>query len=76
MANKHKKRKTNCYSKGELNRLADSILHPWYKENQAIRLFDGIVHALIEQDLPMSAEKFLRYNLPELAKIALKKRKT
>jgi hypothetical protein len=76
MANNHKKRKTRGYSKGELNRLTDSILHPWYRKNQEIRLLDGVVHALIEQDLPMSAEKFLRYNLPELAKIALKKRKT
>ena len=79
MSNKrktHKKRKTSSYSKGELNRLVDSVLHPLYKKNQAIRLIDGAVHALIEQDLPQSTKKFLQYNLPELAKKALKKRKT
>jgi hypothetical protein len=61
------------YSKGEMNRLVDSAIHPLYTKNQGLRLLDGAVHAIIEQNPRMSAKKFAKYNLPEIVKKILEK---
>jgi len=52
------------YSKGEANRLIDSLLHPLFDINPAFRIVDSILHGIVEQNLPETAFKFLRYNLP------------
>jgi hypothetical protein len=70
-------RKKKCmdkpYTNGEVNRLIDSLLHPLYERNQLLRLVDGLAHAAVEGDVRRSAEKFVKYNLPDVAKIILKK---
>lgn len=35
-------------------------------------MVDGAVHAAVEGDFRRSAKKFVKYNLPEIAKIVLK----
>jgi len=42
------------------------LLHPLAKQNSRVLILDGSLHALVEQDLPLSARKFLVYNLPQL----------
>jgi hypothetical protein len=54
------------YTRAELNRIIDSILHPWFREYPWLRLVDGIMHALVEQNPSESLEKFLRYHGAEL----------
>jgi hypothetical protein len=74
MSTKQQKRKTTKkpYSKGELNRLTDAILHPLYKKTELMRIFDGLVHGLIERDPETSAKKFVRYNARDIIKKILK----
>jgi hypothetical protein len=67
-----KPRKKQTYSKGEKNKIVDSLLHPFYRRSQLIRVVDGVIHGLIEQDTKSSAKKFVRYNLPEFLKEVLK----
>ncbi len=62
---KRKRRKT-IYSKGELNKLADSVLHPLFEHSPIFMVVDEIAHVLIEQDLRESIVKFIRYSLPGL----------
>ena len=52
------------YTIGEVNRLIDSLLHPLAKEDGRILIIDGFLHALVENNPPLSARKFLAYNLP------------
>jgi len=54
------------YTKGEINRLIDSLLHPLAKEDRRLLIVDGFLHALVENDPPLSARKFLTYSLPTL----------
>ena len=52
------------YTIGEVNRLIDSLLHPLAKEDGRILIIDGFLHALVENNPPLSARKFLAYSLP------------
>jgi len=54
--------------KGEINKLIDSIVHPFFRKSKAFVLADGIAHALVEQNPKESAKKFIRYNLKHLIK--------
>ena len=65
-------KKKRLYSKGEKNKIVDSLLHPFYRKSQLIRIVDGIIHGLIEQDTKSSARKFVKYNLPEIVKELIK----
>ncbi len=69
--NRYAKRKP--YSKGELNRMTDAVIHQLFKEKQGLRFLDGAIHFAIERNPKTSAKKFLKYNLPELIKELLKK---
>ena len=71
---KRKSTKKAAYSKGELNRLTDDFLHPFYRNNQWVRLLDGIAHAAIERDLITSAKKFVRYNIRDILEEILKEK--
>lgn len=78
----YKDRKTNRpskriigYSRYELNKLIDAALHPYGKHDPFLVLFDGLLHALLEQNPPESFLKFLRYNYPTLLKIIQEKRR-
>ena len=57
------RRKGNRYTKGELNRLIDGVCHPLCKSDKRFLLLDGFLHALVEQNPPVSLGKFLKYNL-------------
>ena len=47
--------------------MIDSTLHPISKENPSLLILDGICHGLVGWDLPLSAEKFFKNNVPFLA---------
>jgi hypothetical protein len=61
-------------SKGDLNRIVDTLAHPYFEEYPALILVDGVVHALIERDVTVSIGKFVRYNAPIILKGLLKKK--
>jgi hypothetical protein len=63
-----RKKNLNLFSKGKLNRLVDNIFHPLFHMNKGYVLVDGVLHGLVEQNPALSAEKFVRYSLPELMK--------
>lgn len=63
---KKPRRRKTIYSKGELNRLVDSALHPLFEHSPIFLAVDEAAHALIEQNLRESALKFVRYSLPTL----------
>ena len=61
-----RKKKRNYYTKGELNRLIDSLLHPLFDLSSAFIAADTILHGLVEQNPPETAVKFIRYSLPKI----------
>ncbi|MDH5450939.1 MAG: hypothetical protein OEX77_08600 [Candidatus Bathyarchaeota archaeon] len=63
-----RKKKRNTYSKGELNRLIDSLLHPLIDRNPAFMITDVILHGLVEQNPSETTIKFIRYSLPKIIK--------
>lgn len=64
---RRRSRKT-VYTKGELNKMVDSALHPLFEHSPIFVAVDEAAHALIEQDLRESLLKFLRYSLPVLVR--------
>ena len=54
------------YTRGELNRLIDSIWHPPAKLNPELLIIDWIFHVIVEQDLSEPTVEFIQYNLPRL----------
>jgi hypothetical protein len=65
---KKKKRTPLPYTKGDLNKIVDTMCHPLFKTNESFRLVDGLLHALIEQNPRTTVRKFAKYNLPVLTK--------
>jgi len=61
-----RKRRKAIYSRGELNRMVDSALHPLFETSPVFMAVDEVAHLLIEQDLRESIVKFIRYSLPAL----------
>jgi len=61
-----KRKRRGVYSKGEVNRLVDSLLHPLFDLNPAFSIADAMLHGFVEQNPPETALKFLRYNLPRI----------
>jgi hypothetical protein len=74
MKKRRKKRHLALYTTGELNKIIDSFIHPFFGKENSFIILDGAVHALLEKDVPKSAGKFIKYNLPQLLKRAGKKR--
>jgi hypothetical protein len=72
----NKRKRRLLYSKGELNKLIDDLVHPHYKQNEGLRLLDAVLHGLVEQNPSESFHKFVRYNLPDIMKKILRKRNT
>jgi hypothetical protein len=62
---RRKKNKTE-YSKGELNRMIDSVLHPLFGRSGAFMVVDTVLHGLVEQNPRETVGKFIRYNLPKI----------
>lgn len=63
-----RKREKPPYSKGEINKIIDSLLHPWIKQYPWLIGIDGLLHGLVEGDPAKSLEKFVRYNGPKLVR--------
>jgi hypothetical protein len=64
------------YTKGEVNKLIDDLVHPLKKTHWAFILVDEAFHMINEGDIAQSLAKFAEYSLPELVKIFLKKKKS
>jgi hypothetical protein len=54
------------YSKSDVNKIIDSLLHPLINEYPFLRLVDGLLHAINENNPKESLEKFVRYHGYEL----------
>ena len=63
-----KRKVAKSYTKGELNKLIDSLCHPLFKTDKSFILVDGLLHGLVEQNPPTTIRKFIKYNLPTLIK--------
>ena len=63
-----RKKKRSHYSKGEINQLIDSLLHPLFDHNPALMIVDSVLHGLVEQNPPETVLKFIRYSLPNIIK--------
>jgi hypothetical protein len=61
-----RKRARSIYTKGEANRLIDSIIHPLLDQHPSLNLIDLILHGLVKQSLSETALKFIRYSLPKI----------
>lgn len=61
------------YSQGELNKLIDDFLHPFYKANANLVLVDGFLHALVERNPQEPVRKFIKYSAPKILKQLSKK---
>jgi hypothetical protein len=61
-----KKKQVHHYSKGELNRIVDSLLHPFFGSKAAPIVVDLVLHALVEKDPEETTTKFIRYSLPKI----------
>ena len=60
-------------SKGELNHIVDTLIHPYFKQYPFLIFVDGAAHALIEQDARESILKFVKYNGAPILRELLKK---
>jgi hypothetical protein len=72
---KAKKKSGKPYTQGQLNLLIDAVVHPFYKQNEGLRVLDGLLHGLVERNPPVSVRKFVKYNLPEIIKKITKNRR-
>lgn len=63
---KAKRSKNRRYTKGQLNKLVDSLCHPFCENDARFILLDSLLHALIEQDPKVTLTKFVKYNVPKL----------
>jgi len=72
---KTRKKPVRPYTKGELNKIIDSLCHPLFQINEGFILVDGILHAMVEQNPPTTIQKFIKYNLPKILEQTAKKAK-
>jgi hypothetical protein len=63
-----KKKSRSHYSKGEINQLIDSLLHPLFDNNPTLMIVDTVLHGLVEQNSQETFLKFIRYSLPNIIK--------
>jgi hypothetical protein len=60
------------YSKGEINRLIDSVPHPLFDRSSAFMVVDSLLHSLVEQNPKETVGKSARYTLPKIIEQTLK----
>jgi hypothetical protein len=65
---KKPKKLTKPITTGQLNKVIDVFVHPFFKNDEKYVWLDGILHAIAEQDPQISMKKFVKYNLPKLLK--------
>jgi hypothetical protein len=70
-----KKKTPSHYSKGELNKLIDDVLHPLIDSSPELIMVDTVLHGLIEQNPSETTLKFIRYTLPKILKRSHHKQK-
>jgi hypothetical protein len=61
-----RKRTKQPYSKGEINKLIDTLIHPLERTDKRFVLVDVLLHGLVEQNPPQTVRKFIKYKLPDL----------
>jgi hypothetical protein len=61
-------------SKGELNKIVDTLVHSYFEQYPILILADGAVHAFIEQDARTSIRKFVKYNASLILRELLNRR--
>jgi hypothetical protein len=64
-------------TRGDVNRLIDSMLHPFMKGEQKVpvMVLDALAHAMVEQNPRESMVKFIRYTAPKLLEAAKSRRR-
>ena len=62
------------FSKGQLNRLIDDVVHPLKRIDWSFTVVDEALHLINEGDIQQSIIKFVEYSLPEILKKLLKKK--
>jgi hypothetical protein len=62
------KKSRRQYSKGDINRLIDTLLHPLFDHSPELMVLDSVLHSIVEQNLTETTQKFIRYNLPKIIK--------
>ncbi len=70
---KTRKKAVRPYTKGELNKVIDSLCHPLFKTNEGFILVDGILHDIVEQNPPATIQKFIKYSLPKILEQSARK---
>lgn len=66
--------KVKKITKGDLNKLIDILIYPYFEEHPTFAIIiDGLLHAMVEQDPDMSFRKFIKYNVPKLLRKTHKK---
>jgi len=78
MSKPPRRRKKKPYSKSELNKLIDNLLHPLAKNKAktSILILDECLHILVEQNPTQSLQKFIKHTLPKIVEKHLKTKKT
>jgi hypothetical protein len=66
MSSYGKKKRRRQYSKGELNRLIDDLVHPLSDRSPELMILDAVLHGFVEQNPQETVLKFLRYSLPKI----------
>jgi hypothetical protein len=69
------RKRGSIFTDGEKNKLIDSFVHPFAREDPSFWALDTLLHALVEQDPAVTLGKFVRYNLPKILKQAKKKQR-
>jgi hypothetical protein len=67
-----RKKNKKHYSKGEVNRLVDSVLHPMFDHGTVFMVIDTMFHGLVEMNPRVTVKKFARYTLPKIIEEILK----
>jgi hypothetical protein len=69
--------KRRVFTKGDVNRLIDSMLHPFMRGEQKVpvMVLDALAHAMVEQNPRESMVKFIRYTAPKLLEAAKSRRR-
>ena len=65
-----RRRRRRIFTDGEWNGIIDAVCHPLAKEDEAMLIFDSLLHILVEGDDPTVAiTKFAKFNLPKFVRL-------
>ncbi len=65
-----RKKTQRVYSKGDLNLIADALIHPLAERSDVFILAGEVVHTLIEKYPALCLERFFRYSFTRLLRKA------